>query len=314
MHRSAEISKPRRRRTGPRVALLAAARDWHVRKLAAAFRRRGIGTSLTRLEDCDFDTRSPSGLRLGRFRDLPDGVIVRTMSAGSFEAITRRLGILHALTKLGVPVWNSATAIERCVDKSTTTFLLGEAGLPVPPSWAVEGIEAARRVVEEVGTDPALVLKPLFGSQGHGLVLVRNAGDLPPPEQIGDVYYLQRFVAGKGPGHRDFRVFVIAGEPVAAMARCSESWITNVKRGGKPMPTPLDRELSELSAAAAAAVGASFCGVDILRRQDGAPFVLEVNSMPAWSGLQTVAAVDIADRLVEHFSGALRTAAERQAA
>ena len=314
MLRSADMLKPRNRRSGVRVVLLAASRDWHVRRLAAAFRRRGIGTTLTRLEDCDFDTRSPSGLRLRRLREPPDGVIVRTIAAGGFEAITRRLGILHALARLGVPVWNEATAIERCVDKSTTTFLLTQAGLPVPPSWAVEGIEAARRVVEAVGTDPPLVLKPLFGSQGRGLVLVRDAGDLPPPEQVGDVYYLQRFVGGNGPDHRDFRVFVIAGEPVAAMARCGESWITNVRRGGKPMPTPLDRELAEFGAAAAAAVGASFCGVDILRREDGASYVLEVNSMPAWSGLQTVTPVDIADILAERFSAALRTATERRVA
>jgi RimK family alpha-L-glutamate ligase len=314
MLRSADLSKPRRSRAGLRVALLAGSRDWHVRKLAAAFRRRGIGTTLTRLEDCDFDTRSPSGLRIGRFRDLPDGVIVRTISAGSFEAITRRLGILHALTRLGVPVWNAATAIERCVDKSTTTFLLAQAGLPVPQSWAVEGIEAARGIVAEVGTDPPLVLKPLFGSQGRGLVLVRNAGDLPAPDVVGEVYYLQRFVGGEGPDHRDFRVFVIAGEPVAAMARCGESWITNVKRGGKPVPTPLDRELAELGAAAATAVGASFCGVDILRRENGAPYVLEVNSMPAWSGLQTVASVDIADLLAERFCQSLAAKAEERAA
>jgi tetrahydromethanopterin:alpha-L-glutamate ligase len=316
MLRSADPVKSRRRRParGLRVALLAASRDTHVRRLVSAFRRRGIGTTLTRLEDCDFDSAAPAGLRLGKLRELPDGVLVRTISAGSFEAITRRLGILHALARLRVPVWNAPTAIERCVDKSTTTFLLSQAGMPVPQSWAVEGIEAAIRIVEREAGEGALVLKPLFGSQGRGLVLVRGTGDLPLPEAVNDVFYLQRFVGGRGPEHRDFRVFVIAGEPVAAMVRCGVSWITNVKRGGKPMPTPLDRELAELSAAAATAVSASFCGVDILRGEDGTPYVLEVNSMPAWSGLQSVTSVDIADVLAERFSAALRTASERRVA
>ena len=35
---------------------------------------------------------------------LPDAVHVRTMAAGSFEAITKRLGVLHALERLGVRV------------------------------------------------------------------------------------------------------------------------------------------------------------------------------------------------------------------
>ena len=305
---------PRRRRFRARILLFAAARDLQTRQLRAAFACRDVETIRLPLEACDFDTGSPFGLKLGKLKELPDGAIVRSISAGSFEAITRRLGILHALKALGVPVWNEATAIERCVDKSTTTFLLARAGLPVPPSWAVEGIDAARKVVAAESDAGPLVLKPLFGSQGRGLVLVREAADLPPPEQVGDVYYLQRFVGGEGPDYHDFRVFVIAGEPVAAMLRHSKEWITNVKRGGRPMPTPLDRELAEIAAAAAGAVGASFCGVDIIRGKDRRPYVLEVNSMPAWSGLETVSTVKIADILAERFVAALQLSTERQVA
>ena len=79
------------------------------------------------------------------------------------------------------------------------------------------------------------------------------------------------------------------------MARHGANWITNVKQGGRPVPVLLDCELADFAVAAAAAVGARFCGVDVLRGPDGMPYVLEVNSMPAWSGLQTVAKVDIAD-------------------
>ena len=45
--------------------------------------------------------------------------------------------------------------------------------------------------------------------------------------------------------------------------------------------------------AAAAAVGAFVAGVDLIDGRHG-PMVLEVNSMPAWQGLQQVVAVDIA--------------------
>jgi RimK family alpha-L-glutamate ligase len=314
MLRSPDRARPRRRRFRARIALFSAARDWHARQLRAACLRRGVEAVTIPLEACDFDTRSPFGLRLGKLADLPDGAIVRTISAGPFEAVTRRLGILHALKALGMPVWNEAAAIERCVDKSTTTFLLQRAGLPVPASWAVEGLDAARRVVAEECAGAPLVLKPLFGSQGRGLVLLRSEADLPLPELVGGVYYLQRFVGGDGPTYNDFRVFVIGGEPVAAMLRHSQDWITNVKRGGRPLPTPLDRELAELASAAAGAVGAAFCGVDILRDRERGPFVLEVNSMPAWSGLQTVSPVDIAEILAERFTGGLSLPNEQRVA
>jgi RimK family alpha-L-glutamate ligase len=314
MRRSRDAARPLAGRYSFHAVLFSSSRDWHTRQLRAAFAKRGVEMVLLRLEACDFDTDSPFGLKLGKLSDLPGGAMVRGISAGSFEAITRRLGILHALKELGVPVWNDATAIERCVDKSTTTFLLGRAGLPVPPSWTVEGHDAARRIVAAEAGEGPLVLKPLFGAQGRGLMLIHEPGDLPPPEQLADVYHLQRFVGGAGPEYHDFRIFVIQGEPVAAMLRRARHWITNVKQGGRPMPTPLDRELAELAAAAAGAVGASFCGVDIIRGQDHRPYVLEVNSMPAWSGLQTVSPVNIADILADRFCAVLRDSTELRVA
>ena len=310
--RGSRSGQPERRR--PLILLFSATRDWHARQLAAAFGRRNIDVSVMKLEDCAFDSASPFGLRCGRHKQLPDGVLVRTVAAGSFEAVTRRLGLLHALRRLGVPVWNDAAAIERCVDKSMTTFFLAQAGLPTPRSWTVEGLEAARKIVEAHSPAGPLVLKPLFGSQGRGLVLVRSAADLPAAEIVAGVYYLQRFIGGDGPEYRDFRIFVIDGEPVAAMARHGAGWITNVKQGGRPAAIPLDGEMGELAVRSAEIVGASFCGVDMLRSPDGGLYVLEVNSMPAWSGLQSVAGIDIADALAGSFCRQLAVRAESRAA
>ena len=61
--------------------------------------------------------------------------------------MTLRLGFLHALQEIGVPVWNGARSIERCVDKSATSFLLARAGLPTPMTWVTESREAAAEVV-----------------------------------------------------------------------------------------------------------------------------------------------------------------------
>ena len=127
-----------------------------------------------------FDTERPAGLAIPGFDGgLPDAVLVRSIAAGSFEAVTRRLGVLHALARLSVPVWNSAQAIERCVDKSMTTFLLKNAGLPTPPTFAVEGLAAAAEIAARELARTPLVLKPLFGAQGRGIRLIRTLSDLP---------------------------------------------------------------------------------------------------------------------------------------
>jgi tetrahydromethanopterin:alpha-L-glutamate ligase len=286
----------------PRILLLNDNR--RANGLTLALRRRGAMVVTSALAHIAFDSTAPTGLTFPRFgKRLPDAVLVRSITAGSFEAITRRLGVLHALENMGVPVWNGAAAIERCVDKSMTSFLLAHAGLPTPQTFAVEGIEAARIIAaRECRTGP-LVLKPLFGAQGRGIRMIREPDDLPGSKEVADVFYLQRYVSRAGPPFRDFRVFVCAGQAIAMMSRRNEEWITNVNRGGKPeaLRPELETELSGLAVAAAAAVGASFAGVDILRDDHGKAFVLEVNSMPAWSGLQSVSSVNIADALAGAF-------------
>jgi tetrahydromethanopterin:alpha-L-glutamate ligase len=288
----------------PLIGLVVDGVDWHARELIAALQIRGMETVPVRLTQCGFSTQSGTGLYIDGFNNtLPDAVIVRTISGGTFEAVTQRLGVLHALRELGVPVWNDARAIERCVDKSMTSFLLSRAGIATPATWTTESYEEARAIVRREATDGPLVLKPLFGSQGRGLMLIRTAEDLPLTEQTaGRVFYLQRFIGVERGGYHDFRVLVVQGRVVAAMQRHSSHWVTNIKRGGRPVAVAVNDELKTLALHAAAAVGAAFVGVDIIYGADQRPNVLEVNSMPAWSGLQKVSKVNIASVFADRFA------------
>jgi RimK family alpha-L-glutamate ligase len=286
--------------------------DWHARGLAKALAALGANTFAIKLPSCGFDTQSASGLSIPGFARLPDAVVVRTMSGGTFEAVTMRLGILHALRELDVMVWNDARAIERCVDKSMTSFLLARAGIPTPATWATESHEAARAIVRRESVHGPLVLKPLFGSQGRGLKLIQHEGELPDSGAVAGAYYLQRFMGVEREGYRDFRLLVSQGRVVAAMVRHAPTWITNVKRGGRPIAAVVDAEVKNLAVLATAAVGAAFAGVDILYGADGRPTVLEVNSMPAWSGVQKVVAVDIAAVLAADLVAALASRAEQR--
>ena len=294
------------------MAVVGHRRDGHARSLIGKLEAGGARASFVQLSACSFSTFHPSGLMVPGFGpDLPSGVIVRGIAAGSFEAVTRRLGVLHALRQLGVLVWNDARAIERCVDKSMTSFLIDRAGLPTPDSWAIEGRGEAHRIAKRETLRGPLVLKPLFGSQGRGLKLIHAPDELPDEESVAGVYYLQRFTGMAGPDHSDLRALVSKGRIVAAMRRRARHWITNVKQGGRPEAVALDAGLASLAVGAAECVGADFAGVDILVGCDGRPYILEVNSMPAWSGLQSVAGIDIAGAIACDFLAAL---GERQRA
>jgi RimK family alpha-L-glutamate ligase len=126
------------------------------------------------------------------------------------------------------------------------------------------------------------------------------------------VYYIQKTIPHDG---RDVRAFVIGERMVAAVARRSadgrRAWRTNVARGGLVEPILLPPEWRELAIRAAASVEAEVAGVDLLPARSGEVYVLEVNGIPGWRGLQSATDVDIAGAVVDHLTAriAARSAA-----
>src|SRR5262245_50520708 len=205
----------------PAIVMFGDGRDWHGRKLTKAFKRRGITPLLAPLNACGFSTKPATGLPIpAPGNRLPEAPFVRFVPGESFKEVRPYFGLLHALRKLGVVVWNDARAIERCVDKSTTTFLLERAGLPTPRTFAkASRTEAEAFVLALVGQDHKLVQKPLFGAQGKGLRLIASPADLAQPEEVSGVYYLQEFVPPAQGHPPDSRPLVCHGRLSAVMTR-----------------------------------------------------------------------------------------------
>ncbi len=287
-----------------RVAVMTDEVGWHTRQLQAALRERGAVGRCVDLADCRIDTAlSWHGLALPGFgRELPDAVLVRGIAGGSFEQVTKRLGVLHALRELGVPVYNDARAIERSVDKSMTSLLLHAARVPTPPTWATESLAEAQRIItRESAAGHALVLKPLFGSQGKGLQRVGLVDGMhqPLPALMAGLAYLQRFIEPVSTPGFDWRVLVIGGRAVSVMRRVSAHWVHNVAQGARVEAAPLTADLVSLAERAARALDMDYAGVDLMPSARGAPVqVIEVNGVAAWQGLQRVSSFNIARAIV----------------
>jgi len=298
----------------PSIVLFGDGKDWHGRSLLRAFKRRGIRPLVAPLTTCGFSTETATGLAIPGLGDhCPEGAFVRFVPGGSFEQVTHYLGVLHALRELGVTVWNDARSIERCVDKSTTTFFMQKAGLPTPATYTCTDRDAAEAITRAaLGRGRKLVQKPLFGAQGKDLRLIASPEDLATPEEVNGVYYLQEFVAPPEGPYKDWRLFVCAGHVVAAMIRHGSSWITNIKQGARAEAAIASQELINLAVRATLCVGADYAGVDIIQAADGTFLVLEVNSMPAWNGLQRVSRIRISDHVVDAFLDAALPPARRK--
>jgi ribosomal protein S6--L-glutamate ligase len=237
-----------------------------------------------------------------------DGVLVRMMPPGSLEQVVFRMDALHRVAAAGVPVWNPPRAVEAAVDKFLTLALLEQAGLAVPETWTGQSAIEALTAFETLGGD--VVVKPLFGSEGRGLVRVTDREiawrTFHALERLNAVLYLQRTI--RHPGH-DLRAFVIGGRVLGAMRRFAPAgdWRTNASLGGRAESWVLDDYMVKPALAAARAVGAEFAGVDLIEDlEQGRLLVLEVNAVPGWRMLSKVTGIDVAVALLEGLRDARR--------
>ena len=285
------------------IAIITDDPGWHGSELTQSLVNHGLGSRYVSLTECLIDTEHEQDLIMPGFEEaLPLGVFVRGIPGGTLEQVIFRLNILHALKDLGICVYNEPRAIERTVDKPLTSLLLSRAGLPTPATWICESAEQARAILDkESRAKRRLVMKPLFGSQGIGIHLLESVTDLIHDEKFAGVYYLQSYVIRPDDAWFDIRVFVIDGKACSAMLRRGRTWITNRAQGATCELLNLDDRTRELAEAAVRVLNIDYAGVDLIPDCDGNLQIIEVNSVPAWFGLQKVTDFNIATRLIDSF-------------
>jgi RimK family alpha-L-glutamate ligase len=281
--------------------VLAARLGWHTEELERAAAERGHQLEVLPYEGLVARIGPAPGLRSRKVElDSADCVLARIIPSGSLEQIIFRVDALHRLEDRGTRVVNSPRTIERTVDKLWTSTLLEQCGIPTPETVVCDDIEEAFAAYRALGD---VVVKPLFGSMGLGMVRVTDEEMayrvFRTIEQIRGVYYLQRTVDHGG---SDIRAFVLGGHVIAAIERSAPGWRTNLARGGTARTIRLTENLAALAVRAAAAVGADYAGVDLLTDRNGTTYVLEVNGIPGWRGLQQATGMDVAGRLMGHLA------------
>ena len=286
-----------------KVAIVTDNPGWHGEQLKQSLKDHGLDSCYLSLTDCLIEiTENIRDIKLPGFEELPVGVFVRGIPGGTLEQVIFRLDLLHGLHNLGVTIFNSPKSIERTVDKPLTSILLSRAGLPTPRTWICESSGQANEVLKrESSSNKKMILKPLFGSQGIGMHLVDQTTGLVHDEKFGGIYYLQEFIERKNNNFIDIRILVIDGVAVGAMARHGQYWLTNRAQGANCVPQELNQDLSELSEMACRVLDVDYAGVDLIEDKNGMFHIIEVNSIPAWYGLQKVVDFNVADYLIESF-------------
>ncbi|NHN60570.1 lysine biosynthesis protein LysX [Halorussus rarus] len=219
-------------------------------------------------------------------------------------ATSRSLYATKFCEAYGVPVVNSAATAQTCADKVQNSLALAGAGVPTPATDVAFTKESAMESIEKFGYP--CVIKPVVGSWGRLMAKIdsRSAAEaiLEHKATLGHyehkVFYVQEFVDKPG---RDVRVLATDGEPVAAMVRSSDHWLTNAAKGAETEAFELDEEAKALVKAASDAVGGGLLGVDLMETGgDGANYTVhEVNHTVEFKSLNGATDVDVPAKVVD---------------
>jgi len=223
-------------------------------------------------------------------------------------ATSRSIYASHFVDAYHIPVVNGPATADVCADKAKNSLALARSDVPTPETTVTFTKEAAMDAIEEFGYP--CVLKPVVGSWGRLMAKIdnRNAAEaiLEHKKTLGHyehkVFYVQEHIEKGG---RDIRVLATDGEPVAAMVRSSDHWLTNAAKGADTAAFELDEEARDLVERASGAVGGGLLGVDLMETgvtEDGEAdgyTVHEVNHTVEFKALNDVVDVDVPAQVVD---------------
>jgi ribosomal protein S6--L-glutamate ligase len=238
--------------------------------------------------------------------------IYENKSLRRLDAAIPRIG--RSLTQLGVmllkhlelmkiPTTLSVNGLLTARNKYFTLQALHAVGVRIPESILIALRDGNEDLMEYLS--PPIVLKLLTGTQGIGVMRVRDVKEAGPIidtlSELDQMICLQKYVPNPG---EDLRVFVAGGEVVAAMKRkaAPHEWRSNIHIGGHGVAYKLSNAESETALKAADAVGVEIAGVDLISAK-GNPFVIEVNASPGFKGLLAATGINAADKIAAYAIG-----------
>ncbi|HHV50651.1 MAG TPA: RimK family alpha-L-glutamate ligase [Clostridiales bacterium] len=241
--------------------------------------------------------------------ELDGGVKIHGFDASDFVLFfDKDIRLARALETIGVRVYNPAEVIAACDDKAATHLKLAAEGIPMPATLVAPmtylnfdespGSAFLKTAAKKLGFP--LVVKECYGSLGGQVYLARDEDELLSLSQKmkAKPFICQKFISSSAGA--DIRVYVVDGEPVAAMRRQSNSdFRANVGLGAVAKPYSPTPEEAALAVECCKILGALFAGVDILTEADGSPLICEVNSNAQVTAITECTGVDVAAAIID---------------
>ena len=286
-----------------RTLILTEKEGWHYQQLKLSLTKLNHLVDSACISDISIILTNNEAILENKGERLPkiDNIIVRFIPGGTLEEIVFYLNILKILESMNVRVVNNASSIESTVDKLYTSYLLNNNNINCPKTYVMRGQEAASKFISNYHYESKLIYKPLFGSQGDNIRLIEGSSDLDKLDNQTNIYYFQEYLENR-PNY-DYRVLVINNKnniKYFYMTRYGDTFVNNFSKGAKCVRENLNEEVIELAIKSSKLLNIDFCGVDIIEHNQKY-YVIEVNSIPAWKGLQKVESANISEYFTNLF-------------
>ena len=196
-----------------------------------------------------------------------------------------------------------------CTSKYLTDILCKEAGLRTPKTVPISYSEDTDRAVKELNTKFPIILKASTGTQtGVGVVIIESLRSLNAAVEMLSLHskYLPLIIQEFIEIDYDVRVVVLDGRVLGTMKReviTDGDFRSNISLGAEASDIQLTEIEERDTLKAAEIVDGRLVGVDFIpakNREKEQPYILEVNSMPGFGGIEKLKK-GLVKEILEHF-------------
>ncbi len=217
----------------------------------------------------------------------PDLAVVRAM----------RPDVSRVLEERGVRCVNCARVSEICNNKARTYEFLHKNNIPVIP-WVSALPEDPPPEIKEY----PVVIKPCCGHGGENVTIIQSDEEYSQARKkiAPDEYVIQPLATETG---HDMRVYILGGEPVAAVLRSAEGdFRSNFSLGGKVEAKKLSVAELSLIKRVCKLLPFDYCGIDIMYH-NGVAVINEIEDIVGSRMLYATHDMDIVAMFVDYIAG-----------
>ncbi|MCM1441414.1 MAG: RimK family alpha-L-glutamate ligase [Roseburia sp.] len=216
------------------------------------------------------------------------------------------------LENLGIPLFNSAEAIQLCDNKILTTLALNnKIAIPrtiiVPKTFEGVGYNNFKFLEDAIDIlGFPIIIKEAYGSFRQQVYLAKTLAEAK--KIFTNINFkdclIQEFISSSY--GRDVRINVVGSEVVASMLRFNNNdFRSNISNGGSMKQFTSTNAQKEIAIKACEILGLNFAGVDVLFGKNDKPYICEVNSNPHFKTTFDCTGIDMSEKILVHIKNSI---------